>query len=255
LPGVYANYYTHAATVRRSDERGRWHVFRSRLPWHRTDEQAVIAYLTGVPPGRVLDLGCGDGTRLARLAAAGWNPIGVDMDRNAVEAARRSQVGEVRLGTVHDVGPPSSFDAVVMFHVLEHVDDPLATLVRARQLLRPGGLLSITTPNADSWLHRIYGARWRGLEPPRHLQIFTPSGLGELLGEAGFREFDSFTTARNAGPLAFASSRAYGRRLPPVVRRGLSVGGELLQALEWLRLHWQPDCGEELVALASRGRK
>jgi hypothetical protein len=72
-----------------------------------------------------------------------------------------------------------------------------------------------------------------------------------MLREAGFEKIDTMTTARNAGLLALASqtSPSVGRPIP----NPLSVmKGELLQAAEWIRLHWSPDCGEELVAIAIR---
>lgn len=250
LPQLYENYYTHGAKVGRRN-RSVWARLRSRLPWHDLDVTAALGYLTGMSPGRVLDLGCGDGTRMEALRGAGWSPVGVDLDIQAVEAARRANVGEIMLGTIADVGPPASFDAIVAFHVLEHVEDPLAALRRARELLRPRGILSVATPNATSWLHKRYGDRWRGLEPPRHLQIFSPSGLRRLICEAGFTSVDVFTTARNAGGLAFVSEASYGVDMPRPARLVLQLKSELIQALQWLRLRWQPNCGEELVAIAS----
>ena len=113
-------------------------------------------------------------------------------------------------------------------------------------------MLSITTPNASSWLHRIYGRRWRGLEPPRHLQVFTEPGLRSILAAAGFSRTEVFTTARNASLMSSASESSYGTS-SWLRRMAMIVKGELLQALESARIRWSPFCGEELVALASSG--
>jgi len=67
------------------------------------------------------------------------------------------------------------------------VYDPLETLRRCRELLVPGGRLWLQTPNVDSRGHAVFGAAWRGLEPPRHLVLFSREALADLLGRAGFR--------------------------------------------------------------------
>ena len=254
LPLVYANYYTHAAANLNSSGRSAQRRIRSYLPWHASDRRGEVAYLDGFPPGRVLDVGCGNGERLRRLSERGWVVVGLEVDQRAAEAARAAGHAHVQVGTVHDMEERGTFDAIVMFHVLEHVDDPLDTLRQTRQLLRPGGAVAIATPNCHSWLHRIYGPRWRGLEAPRHLQLFSTSALRGLLSEAGFCDLNLFTTQRNAGTLAFASERSYSTQVTELKRRALLLKSELLQALEWIRLKWSPDCGEELVAIAFNER-
>ena len=253
LSTLYEQYYTHSSTNVHRSTASIWRKLLTHLPWHAADKQGDVGYIRGVPPGRVLDVGCGDGRRLARLTLDGWSAVGIDTDHRAVQAARHAFDGEVLCGTVHDIDDVAGYDAIVMFHVLEHVHDPLATLIRTSYLLRPGGTLSIATPNATSWLHDAFGDRWRGLEPPRHLQIFSKLGLITMLSEAGFDEINAMTTARNAGLLALAS------QTPPIVGRPVStpvslMKGELLQGVEWIKLHWSPDCGEELVAIATRPR-
>ena len=251
LPLLYENYYTHSSS-RPSHNASIWRKLITRLPWHANDKQGNVGYIQGVPPGRVLDLGCGDGKRLTQMALDGWLPVGIDLDQRAVQAARREFDGEIFSGTVHDIEGVAPFDAIVMFHVLEHVDDPLATLASALKLLRPGGVLSIATPNATSWFHSVFGERWRGLEPPRHLQVFSRRGLIAVLREAGFEQVNAFTTPRNAGLVALASHMSL-RPGRSRARVAASVAaGELLQAAEWIRLRWSADCGEELVATAAR---
>lgn len=251
LPMLYERYYTHEP-VSGHKERCVWARVRAHLPWHGCDEAGALGYLTGLAPGRVLDVGCGNGTRMRRLHLAGWRVFGVDMDPGAVERARLANLGEVVLGTLEDVEPATPFDAIVMFHVLEHLEEPLAALRRARELLRPGGTLAVATPNAGSCLHRLYGQRWRGLEPPRHLQIFSLPALQRLAHDAGFEQVEVVTNARNAGNLALASERSYGKDMSLPLRVPLLVKSELLQAWQWICLRWNPTCGEELVAIARR---
>ena len=139
-----------------------------------------------VPHGRLLEVGCGNGRQLERLAHAGWKVEGLDFDERAAQTARRLGL-EVKVGDLASARyPDASFDAVILSHVIEHVPDPVALLVECRRILRSGGQLVLATPNSDSWGHRRFGRAWLGLDPPRHLLVFTPRALAEAAGRAGF---------------------------------------------------------------------
>lgn len=79
-----------------------------------------------------------------------------------------------------------SWDAVTMWHALEHVPDPVATLALARRLLRPGGVLYVSVPNLDSLQADVSGTQWCYADIPRHLTHFSPEGLEAAMQRAGF---------------------------------------------------------------------
>lgn len=79
-----------------------------------------------------------------------------------------------------------SLDAITMWHALEHVPDPVATLALARRLLRPGGVLYVSVPNLDSLQADVAGTRWCYADIPRHLTHFSPEGLASRMQQAGF---------------------------------------------------------------------
>ncbi|MBW3614901.1 MAG: FAD-dependent oxidoreductase, partial [Actinobacteria bacterium] len=79
-----------------------------------------------------------------------------------------------------------SLDAITLWHVLEHVDDPAAALRRLRGWLAPGGVLLAGVPNLASWQARLGGPRWYHLDLPRHRTHFTPAGIEALLERCGF---------------------------------------------------------------------
>lgn len=81
-----------------------------------------------------------------------------------------------------------SLDVITMWHALEHVPDPVATLALARRLLRPGGHLYISVPNLDALQADVSANRWCYLDIPHHVTHFTPEGLATALGVAGFTE-------------------------------------------------------------------
>ncbi|MGW2426806.1 methyltransferase domain-containing protein [Streptomyces sp. NPDC001709] len=108
---------------------------------------------------RVLDLGCGPGTDLEALAQAvtpAGAVVGVDNDRNMVDAARARTAGDavvdVRHADIHDLPMPDhTADRARTDRVLQHVADPLAALGEIRRVLRPGGRLVMGEPDWDTW--------------------------------------------------------------------------------------------------------
>jgi SAM-dependent methyltransferase len=121
------------------------------------------------PPGRLLDAGAGRGRFVAAARAAGYDATGLEPSPGAVAAA---------LG---------SLDALVLWHVLEHVEDPRATLERGAQWVRPGGAVLVGVPNLASLQARLGGERWFHLDLPRHRTHFTPAGLRAVLEATGFQ--------------------------------------------------------------------
>jgi SAM-dependent methyltransferase len=137
---------------------------------------------------RVLDLGCGEGAFTAALVEAGTNAVGVEVAARAVERARRAHPGLDFRHVPIDAPLPfedASFDAVWVSEVLEHVADTARFLSEARRVLKPGGLLLVTTPPAG----RV--RMLRGWPPdPRgdHLRFYTARSLRALLADFGFED-------------------------------------------------------------------
>lgn len=140
---------------------------------------------------RLLDVGCGDGQFLSFARSAGWRIAGFDFDPKAIRIARSSGL-EVRLGGFETVEQESEgFDAITVSHVIEHVHDPKGLLAHCYRLLKPGGYFWIETPNVDSYGHSEFQSNWRGLEPPRHLQLLSWALLQHMLEETGFSHVTS----------------------------------------------------------------
>jgi 2-polyprenyl-3-methyl-5-hydroxy-6-metoxy-1,4-benzoquinol methylase len=133
----------------------------------------------GVRPGAaVLDAGAGHGNLLRVLQARGYRAEGIDPSPRGP--------GIVRAGIEDHVA--ADLDAVVLWHVLEHLPNPAAALQRVRGWLRPGGVVVIGVPNAASLQARIAGAEWFHLDLPRHRTHFTTGGLGELIARTGLAQ-------------------------------------------------------------------
>lgn len=137
--------------------------------------------------GRLLDVGCAVGDFLAAAKQRGFEVEGVEYSAWAADEATRRLGVPVRVGDIHRLaGGDRRFDAVTMWHVLEHTRDPVADLTAVRGVLSDGGRLFIELPNYQSIDAQRSGAAWAGWQLPYHLWHFTPGALSILLVKCGF---------------------------------------------------------------------
>jgi SAM-dependent methyltransferase len=167
---AYRSYYTHD---------GLGHEELSRLG------ALVFATLSGNGgASRLVDVGSGTGSLVLRARQLGWDAEGLEPDEAAVRAAR-SRGAPTTAGGVDSL-EQRAYDVVTLNHVLEHMHDPIDALRACRQALRPGGSLWLATPNVGSLGHRLFRTAWSGLDPPRHLAVYSKDGLATALHSAGF---------------------------------------------------------------------
>ena len=137
--------------------------------------------------GRALDVGCATGDFLAALRERGWQVTGVEKNERAAAYARARLGLEVVTGELETAGfPDRAFDLVTLWHVLEHVHDPVSTLSELARVTRPGGLLVLAVPNPESFEARIFGRYWAGWDIPRHLHLFARRVLRQMLDRTGW---------------------------------------------------------------------
>lgn len=140
-------------------------------------------------PGRLLDVGCGSGLFLDEMRRRGWDVAGVEPSSHAAAYAVERLGLPVRATTLEAACFQSqSFDAVTLWHVLEHVPDSRRTLEEARRLLRPNGVILAATPNRGSFDAHLFGRYWAEWEAPRHLNVLDDATLVVLLGQLGFMD-------------------------------------------------------------------
>lgn len=201
--------------------------------------------------GRLLDVGCGDGAFLARMKSLGWEVFGVELDEKAATVAKTQFGVDVFIGTLEAAGfAEESFDAITLSHVIEHVGDPIELLCRCRNLLRKGGRVVVTTPNAECLGHRIFREHWRGLEVPRHSMVFSLRTLAQLASEAGLSIGALRTSARGAHAFYLESRLLKAGRWTdnPWPRSGkrLKMESVFFQILEEVARVTRKSLGEEL---------
>jgi 2-polyprenyl-3-methyl-5-hydroxy-6-metoxy-1,4-benzoquinol methylase len=146
-------------------------------------------------PGRLLDVGCATGFLMAEAQARGWDVYGAEINRHAVAEARKRFGSKIHQGTVESLNAePASFRAITLIDCIEHVAGIDKLITQLHDLLEPGGLLVILTPNAGSLSAKVLGRWWPHFKR-EHLFYPTKKGLTQCLKRKGF-ELKEITSAR-----------------------------------------------------------
>ncbi|MEA2684666.1 MAG: hypothetical protein QOK05_2994 [Chloroflexota bacterium] len=209
-----------------------------------TAERALADIERFATPGPMVDLGCWTGSFMVAARNRGWDAVGIEpSDWARARAVERGLDARKADLFAHGL-PEKSFSLVVLCDVLEHLADPRAGLGVIAGLLKPGGALYLTIPNAGSPLARALGRRWWSVLP-MHLQYFTPASLRMALESSGFSVRSSRSHAK-----AF-TARYYAERLggySPQLARGV-VG--LVNAVGMSNRMVAPNFGDRLAVIAT----
>jgi len=163
--------------------------FAARLigPLRALAERDRLRFVSHLPPGaKVLEVGAGDGKLVAAMRDAGLDARGIDPSPAACRAAAAIGADVANVGVDEAEVGPASLDAVVIWHALEHFDQPAESLDRVRSWLAPGGALIVAVPNLASLQAKLGGDRWFHQDVPRHRVHLTPAGATALLARTGF---------------------------------------------------------------------
>jgi SAM-dependent methyltransferase len=195
---IRINFYNYPYTP--GEDKESLHSYKKTLLWF-----FYITYrsrLDVIPfsgKGRILDIGCGNGRYLSTLKKLGWQTYGVEQNPKASKYARDELHLNVITGDLLNCEYQDKyFDAITMWHSLEHLYEPLNTLIEIRRILNNDGLLIISVPNIDSFVARIFKTYWYGLQLPIHLIAFTTDSITKMLESAGFDVKKIYYDRRNS---------------------------------------------------------
>ena len=159
----------------------------------------TVIRATGLRKGSILDIGCGTGAFAHTMLANGWVTTGLEPDEEARARARETYDVDARPSAELFNLPPAQFDAITMWHVLEHVHELHRYLDQINGLLKDRGKLFIAVPNHVSTDAATYQSYWAAYDVPRHLYHFSPASMRRLAEDHGLRVcqvlpmwFDSF---------------------------------------------------------------
>lgn len=166
--------------------------------WKQAEQERILNRIgsLGAADGELLDIGCFTGMFLVNAGKTGFSPVGIEPSDLAYGHVRDSLGFPVHHGSLQSADfSEGRFAAASLLDVLEHMPDPVGELRAVYRVLRPGGVVAISTPNASGLLQRVVGTKrrltgqpWCPIDDvPWHLWGFTPSTISRCLGRAGFR--------------------------------------------------------------------
>lgn len=181
LKSLYSQYYPRTS-------------FKSEDHRPHQEEKGLKAWLDGlnssafrwIPPNvRILDIGCGFGEALGYHKARGCEVYGVEADANIIRVAEKFGYN-VEVGLFDaDRYIPNSFDYVTLDQVFEHVQNQAEVLRGIAKILKPGGWVILSLPNAEGWGAKLFGRKWINWHAPYHLHFFSIKSMQLTAEKAG----------------------------------------------------------------------
>ena len=152
---------------------------QSILTWFYTLK--INAWTRSFPhPGSVLEVGCGDGFMLGVLKKLGWDVVGLERNEAMAKNAAKNAGATVYSKGFEEISKSKKFDLIILYQVLEHVEDPLQVLKDCKERLSSHGKIIIGVPNFSSWQSLFSQEHWFHLDVPRHVSHFDIPSLKKL---------------------------------------------------------------------------
>lgn len=182
-PGDIGQYYQSADYISHTNTRKGlvnrlYHLVRQRA---LRQKKELVKIATGRSTGRLLDVGAGIGAFASYMRDHQWQVTGLEPDAGTRKRAAAEFGIQLESSDRLFELEPGQFDAITLWHVLEHVHALAAYMEQLKKLLKPGGKLFIAVPNYTSGDAAFYGAYWAAYDVPRHLYHFSPAAMRRLL--------------------------------------------------------------------------
>jgi 2-polyprenyl-3-methyl-5-hydroxy-6-metoxy-1,4-benzoquinol methylase len=181
-------YYESADYISHNDSAGGFFasVYMIAREFMLRRKRKMVCRATGLKNGNILDIGSGTGHFLSVMRARGWQVKGLEIN----DKARAFSIAEFGLEVLSPASigslPSASFDAITLWHVLEHLQNPFSYASEIVRFLNPGGVCLVALPNSSSFDARHYNEFWAAYDVPRHLWHFTPETFKLFAEKSGF---------------------------------------------------------------------
>jgi 2-polyprenyl-3-methyl-5-hydroxy-6-metoxy-1,4-benzoquinol methylase len=228
------NYYSYET----SEPKGFFEDVKKKIIKFHTDPDAKLGFFdkflvmlfkskfSGMPlykkeGGRFLDIGCGNGTNLRIVKTYGWEAYGIELDKNAVEFAKKQGLNVEQAGLEEADLSGKKFDCIRIWHVFEHLTEPNGAMAKLSGLLNENGEILMAVPNSDSLPRRLFKTYWYALDAPRHVINYCPKTLRYLCRKNNLK----------IEKIVYASCGSYVGSFSNFFRRNFGYSGNLINNL------------------------
>jgi 2-polyprenyl-3-methyl-5-hydroxy-6-metoxy-1,4-benzoquinol methylase len=209
LPGLFFMVRCTTCGLYRQSPRPAWESLKNYYPedyaaysYDAYDKKSVRGFIKGYGNlkrrraiesfqygGQLLEVGCGTGSFLKEMQRTDrWDCVGIEPNQRAASFAQESLDLPIYHGRFSDITfKNGTFDVIVLWCVLEHLDHPVQDIQKTHSLLKKGGWFIFTIPNYESLGKKLFGKYWSGWDLPRHMYIFPRPVLHQILEECGFQ--------------------------------------------------------------------
>ena len=175
------------------------------------EKYRLVASATRLKQGKLLDIGAGTGAFVGYMKGRGWEVSGLEPDASARGVAwTDNQVQLSDIGQLFSL-TPDSYDAITLWHVLEHVHDLHGYMEQLKKLVRRSGRIFIAVPNYTSYDARVYQGNWAAYDVPRHLYHFSPAAMQTLVVGHGLQLLGSQAMWYDSFYISLLSERYRGK--------------------------------------------
>lgn len=180
-----AEYISHTNT-----SKGLVNQLYQKVRNYTLEQKAGLIIRNTVKQGKILDLGAGVGAFLHTMKKKGWDVTGIEPDNGARQQAKKDFDIDLNETVLFWKLQAGSFDAITLWHVLEHVHELHPYIEQLKNLLKPDGKIFIAVPNYQSLDNSIYKLYWAAYDVPRHLYHFAPKSIKTLVEQHGLQLVD-----------------------------------------------------------------
>lgn len=196
------NYISHSNTGK-----GFINKVYQKVRTHTLEQKADLIIAHTKPKGKILDVGAGIGAFLNVMRQKSWEVTGIEPDAGARQNARNLFNLELESSDALDAFPAGKFDAITLWHVLEHVHALHDYIEKLKSILSEKGKIFIAVPNYQSLDSSVYNIHWAAYDVPRHLFHFSPKSIQILIEKHGLKMVEKKPMWFDSVYISFLSSK------------------------------------------------
>ena len=229
------SYYANRKSHHSSFEKEKWDY--SKIKYQFVYRRLLKKINRFSESGRLLDIGCSNGSFVSAAQDLGWEAYGIELEKDSFEIAKRHGLKVYNKDLFQQGFPDNYFSIITLWQVIEHLSDPIIMLNEINRILKPNGLLVVSTPNIQSIGWKLLNENWRAVEPQVHINLFSCLGLKTITEQNGFKTklIETLDIKPSTIKQYLTKKKNRTKKLNSVAELASSISSRKMTILFWLR--------------------